>query len=477
MSQNSVLIVDDEKDISGLIADILKDCGYKATTAKNSAETFDRLAENSFEAIILDIWLKDSELDGLSILEFTKRKYPEIPVIMISGHGNIETAVRSLKLGAFDYIEKPFKEDKLINVTNKAVEFSRLIKENKQLKNQNKSFDFLNGNSLAVKNIKLEIEKISKTESRIFLNGGIGSGKEAIAQNIHDLSKRASNPFVKLELNNYNEKHIDGIIFGTEDGGDLNSPARKIGLLEIADQGTLYINEICDIPKETQKKLVKFLTDGKFIREGGKREIAANVRIISSTNRNLERKIKEGEFRSDLYHRMNVVELNIPSLAERREDIPLLIEELNLHYSRKYNFPVREFTNEAVIALQSYKWPGNIRQLMNVVEWMLITNIGDKNEKIKSSMLPKEITSNATDDVVDQSNKELMSLKLREARQVFEKHYLLAQINRFGGNISRTATFVGMERSALHRKLKSLQLAKGEELLDAPDVKERRKSA
>lgn len=459
MQKNKVLIVDDEKDILDLVSDVVEEAGYKAITAKNSQETFDKISEDTPEAVVLDIWLKNSDLDGLGILEFLKKKYSNLPIIMISGHGNIETALRSLKLGAYDYIEKPFEEEKLINTLNKAIEFARLAKENSDLKFKNQQVDFLLGDSTVVKTLNAEIDRVAKTESRVFINGEIGVGKETIAKNIHSLSKRSNSRFVNLDLYNYEENEVEAALFGTEDSGDLNAPARKVGLLEIADGGTLFISEICDIPKECQAKLVKFLTDGKFTRVGGNKVIESNVRILSATNRDLEKKISDGFLRSDLYHRLNVVELKIPSLRERREDIPALVNHINKFFCKRYNFTHRQFTSEAIISLQSYDWPGNVRQLMNVIEWLLITHPGEADESIKSSMLPKEIVSGATGDFVENSNKELMSLKLRDARQVFERQYLLAQINRFGGNISRTASFVGMERSALHRKLKSLELA------------------
>ncbi len=464
MSKNKVLIVDDEKDILDLISDIVDDAGFIPLKAKNSSETFEIISEKAPEAVILDIWLKESELDGLGILEFMKKKYADIPVIMISGHGNIETALKSLKLGAYDYIEKPFKADKLTNTLTKAVENARLLKENLELGTKNQTVDFLYGDSAIVKTLKQEIDKIAKTESRVFLKGEIGSGKEPIALSIHNQSKRANFRFIKFDIYNYEPNEVDAVLFGTEDSGDLNAPARKIGLLELANGGTLYLSEICNLPQSTQSKLVKFLTDGKFERVGGKKPIESNVRVIAATNnKEFDKKLREGEVRSDLYHRLNVVELKIPSLRERREDIPKLAEYLNAYYCKRYNYPKRRFTSEAVISLQSYDWPGNVRQLMNVIEWMLITHPGDAIETIKSSMLPKEIVSSSAGEFVDNNsagNKELMSLKLRDARQLFERQYLLAQINRFGGNISRTASFVGMERSALHRKLKSLDVAK-----------------
>ncbi len=461
MSKNKVVIVDDEKDILELISDIVEDANYQPFKAKNSQDAFNVISEQQPEAVILDIWLKDSELDGLGILELLKKKYPEIPVIMISGHGNIETALRSLKLGAYDYIEKPFKQDKLIHTLNKAVESSRLIKENRELNDKTQQIDFLYGESNAIKTLRADIDRISKTESRVFIKGDIGVGKEFVAERLHIESKRANNPYVRFDVYNYDPEELDDVLFGTEDKGGFNSPARKVGLLEVANGGTLYISEVCDLPKNLQNKLVKFLTDGKFSRNGGTKLIESNVRVISSTNSDIARKIQEGEFRSDLFSRLNVVELTIPSLAERRDDIPMLTEYFKNYFSAKYNLPRRRFTNEAFISLQSYDWPGNTRQLMNVVEWLLIMNPGEASDNIKSSMLPKEIIAGSAGDFLENSNKELMSLKLRDARQLFERQYLLAQINRFGGNISRTASFVGMERSALHRKLKSLELGKG----------------
>jgi two-component system, NtrC family, nitrogen regulation response regulator NtrX len=472
MSKNKVLIVDDEKDILDLVSDIVDDAGYIPLKAKNSTEAFDKISENAPEAVILDIWLKESELDGLGILEFMKKKYSDIPVIMISGHGNIETALRSLKIGAYDYIEKPFKADKLINTLNRAVENARLLKENLELSNKGQSVDFLHGDSAIIKSLNQEIDRVAKTESRIFIKGEIGSGKESIARMLHNHSKRANFHFVKFDIYNYEPQEVEDALFGTEDSGDLNAPARKVGLLELANGGTLFISEVCDLPKNTQGKLVKFLTDAKFSRVGGTKLIESNVRVIaSSNNKDIEKKIREGELRSDLYHRLNVVELKIPSLRERREDIPKLADHFNSFCSKKYNLPRRKFSGEAMISLQSYNWPGNARQLMNVIEWMLITHPGEASEMIKSSMLPKEITSGTTSEFVDHNNqgsKELMSLRLRDARQLFERQYLLAQINRFGGNISRTASFVGMERSALHRKLKSLEVSKNADNVNTP---------
>jgi two-component system nitrogen regulation response regulator NtrX len=471
MLNNNVLIVDDEKDIQELISDIVTDAGYKAIKASNSQKAFEQLAENIPAAVVLDIWLKESELDGLGILEFIKMKYPEIPVIMISGHGNIETALRSLKIGAYDFIEKPFKQDKLLNILQNAIENYRLKVENAELRKKTQKIDYLTGDSNTIKNLKVEIDRLAKTESRVFIKGEIGVGKEIIAEQIHAASRRAGSPFVQLNLYQHDPAHLEELLFGTEDKGDLNAPSRKIGLLELARGGTLFINEVSDLPKKVQDKFVKFLTDGKFQRVGGTKQIEANVRIIAATNKDITKRIENGDFRGDLYHRLNVVELVIPALRDRREDIPQISEYFIDFFSKKYNFQPRSFSQEAIVALQSYNWPGNIRQLQNVIEWLLIMYPTENSqEKIKPSALPKEIVSesNVVSMVSNEQDKELMSLKLRDARQVFEKQYLLAQINRFGGNISRTAAFIGMERSALHRKLKSLEVASatGEALED-----------
>jgi two-component system nitrogen regulation response regulator NtrX len=468
MIKNNILVVDDEQDILDLIADVIEDEGYQALKARSSQQAFQILSEKIPEAVILDIWLKDSELDGLGVLEFIKAKYPEIPVIMISGHGNIETAVKSLKIGAYDYLEKPFKKDKMVNVLNKAVENFRLKLENFELKSRFQKIDFLYGESNSIKQLKNEITKLAAAESRLFMRGEIGVGKEIIAEKIHNSSKRRNSAFITLNVSQHKEADLDAIIFGTEDTGLPNTPARKIGLLELANGGTLYINEITGLPTKVQDKLLKFLVDGKFTHAGGTKILEANVRFIVATYKDIEKRIAAGLFRSDLYHRLNVVSLQIPSLKDRRDDVPAIANYFIDLFSKKYNLPRRGLAEDALISLQSYDWPGNVRQLQNVIEWLLIMYPGEESDLINAAQLPKEVSS-AFGSLVSDSQKELMSMKLRDAREIFEKQYLVAQINRFGGNISRTANFIGMERSALHRKLKSLSVFDEGDELDGQD--------
>jgi len=464
-----ILIVDDEADIRDLISDVFNDNGYSTRKAKNSIEAFEQVADKVPSAIILDIWLKNSELDGLGILETVKRKYPSVPVIMISGHGNIETAVKSLKIGAYDYVEKPFKEDKLLNAVKKGIEVEKLKSENRELRSRNQKVNLLIGNSPAITNIRQNIDKIAPTGSRIMITGPSGSGREVMARIIHNKSSRKAFPFVIFNSSCLSLEDIDENLFGTADNsGDINSPARKVGLLEIANGGTLFIDEVTDLPKEVQAKIVRFLQNGEFERIGSDKKIKADIRVISASNKNLSAAIAAGEFREDLYYRLNVVSLKAPSLKERKEDIPLLSDYFLSQAAAVNKLPKRNLSSDSLAALQAYDWPGNVRQLKNIIEWLLIMSPSDNSDDIPSEMLPREIFSSTPASITPEVNTDIMSLKLRQAREVFERQYLMAQIERFGGNISRTASFVGMERSALHRKLKSLKVASEEaETIDA----------
>jgi len=456
----NILVVDDEADIRELISDILKDEGYEARHAKNSITAFEALSEKIPSAIILDIWLKDSELDGLGILETVRRKYPDVPVIMISGHGNIETAVKSLRMGAYDYIEKPFKQDKLIHVLKRAIEVARLKTENDELKRGSPSMSNVNlllGDSTAVAQLRQSIDRVAPTGSRVFITGPAGSGKETIARIIHEKSKRASGPFVALNAASLSSDMVDHELFGTEESDDLNAPPRKVGTFEKAHGGTLFIDEITDIPLQTQGKFVRFLQDKSFERVSGTKRVEVDVRVVAATHKDVQSEIEAGNLREDLFYRLNVVPLRSPSLSERREDIPMLCDYFMLQAAEALKLPSRKLSDDAMAALQAYDWPGNIRQLRNMVEWLLIMCPSDPEEQVSSNMLPKEVFSNLPSVATD-INTDIMSMKLREAREVFEKQYLMSQINRFGGNISRTASFIGMERSALHRKLKSLEV-------------------
>jgi two-component system nitrogen regulation response regulator NtrX len=459
--------VDDEEDIRQLASDILEDEGYVPRTASNSTEVFTIVGERPPAAVILDIWLQGSELDGLGILEVLKAKYPALPVIIISGHGNIETAVHSIRLGAYDYLEKPFKEDKLLLVLKRAIENARLKRENDELKRDKFETSGLIGRSAAVTQLKAAIERVGPTESRVMITGASGVGKEVVARQIHLHSKRKQHPLVVLNAASVASHEMEIELFGTESPLGLADKPRKVGLLEYAHGGTLYIDEVVDMPPPVQARLLRLLQEQSYIRVGGQRKISIDVRVMASTSRDVEQAIAARKFREDLYYRLNVVPLRVPSLCERREDIPALVEYFVRFLTRVTGLPERVFGEDVVATMQAYDWPGNVSQLRNVIEWLLIMAPGEKDQPIKASMLPPEITSIAPSSVRSGINADIMSMPLREARELFEKQYLMAQINRFGGNISKTSTFIGMERSALHRKLKMLQVNTSEALVEA----------
>jgi two-component system nitrogen regulation response regulator NtrX len=400
---------------------------------------------------VLDIWLQGSRLDGLEVLNIIKKAHPDLPVVIISGHGNIETAVTAIKRGAYDYIEKPFKADRLLLVTLRALEASKLQREVRQLRERSAvSFEMI-GTSAAINHLRSAIDRVAPTNSRILIRGQSGSGKELAARVIHAKSQRADGPFVVLNAVSMAPDRVEEELFGTE---DVSGP-RKVGALEEAHGGTLYIDEVADMPLETQGKVLRVLVDQRFQRIGGGPKVAVDVRIISSTSRDLERDMAEGRFREDLYHRLNVVPLRVPGLAERRDDIPGLINYFIGQVAQSSGLSPRKIGEDAVAVLQTHDWPGNVRELRNNIERLMILSGGEPDTVITAEMLPDEIGSNVPLPV-NGGAEHLMSLPLREAREIFEREYLLAQINRFGGNISRTAEFVGMERSALHRKLRAL---------------------
>jgi two-component system nitrogen regulation response regulator NtrX len=447
-----ILIVDDEADIRDLIAGILQDEGHRTRLARDSDEALRAIEDRKPHLVVLDIWLQGSRLDGLEVLTIMKRTYPDLPVVIISGHGNIETAVTAIKRGAYDYIEKPFKSDRLVLVALRALEASQLKREVRELKERSVVSAEMIGKSPAINQLKNNIEKAAPTNSRIMLRGASGSGKELAARVLHQKSLRAAGPFVVLNAAAMVPDRVEEELFGTE---DRTGGPRKVGALEEAHSGTLYIDEVADMPMETQGKVLRVLVEQKFLRLGGSQKVSVDVRIISSTSRDLEQDIREGRFREDLYHRLNVVTLRVPSLAERREDIPELIQFFIGQVAQTSGLAPRRIGEDAIAVLQAHDWPGNVRELRNNVERLLILAGGEPNAAITADMLPEEIGSNVPLPV-NGGAEHLMSLPLREAREIFEREYLLAQINRFGGNISRTAEFVGMERSALHRKLRAL---------------------
>ena len=445
----NILIVDDEKDIRDLIGDILKDEGYSIRLAGNSDDCMAEINDEVPSLMILDIWLKDSRMDGIDILKSVKRDNPDVPVVIISGHGNIEIAVAAIKQGAYDFIEKPFNIDQLMVVVSRAMETSRLRRENADLRRRDVTASDLLGSSPAFKVLKSQLDKVTKSNGRVMLSGPAGSGKELAARFIHSNSGRASAPFVSVSSATIEPERMEEVLFGRE------TPERGVekGLLEQAHGGVVYFDEVADMPLGTQSKILRVLTEQQFTRVGGADKVRVDLRVVSSTSRELRTEIAQGRFRQELYDRLNVVPIQVPSLEERREDIPELIAHFIEMFHRSQGLPLRSLSPDAEALLQTMTWPGNVRQLRNVIERVLI--LGDGTGPIAAHELPGQETTG------DSGNRYVVggtiaTLPLREAREMFEREYLLAQINRFGGNISKTAGFVGMERSALHRKLKSL---------------------
>ncbi|AXI46791.1 sigma-54-dependent Fis family transcriptional regulator [Sulfitobacter sp. SK012] len=446
---SDILIVDDERDIRELISDILQDEGFATRLAGNSDDAMQAINTEPPALMILDIWLKDSKMDGIDILKSVKRDNPDVPVVIISGHGNVEIAVAAIKQGAYDFIEKPFNIDQLLVVIRRAMETARLRRENVSLRRQDVASSQMIGTSGAYRTLLSQLEKVTKSNGRVMLTGPAGSGKEVAARYIHTNSARASAPFITVNCAGVAPDRMEEVLFGRE------TPERGVepGLLEQAHGGVVYFDEVADMPMGTQSKILRVLVDQQFTRVGGNDKVRVDLRVISSTNRDLAVEIEADTFREELFHRLNVVPIAVPPLEERREDIPLLTETFIAEFNATQGLPLRSLSEDATALLQTMIWPGNVRQLKNLVERILI--LGDGTGPIEARELPGE------DDRTEDDGRVVLSagmatLPLREAREAFEREYLLTQINRFGGNISRTANFVGMERSALHRKLKSL---------------------
>jgi two-component system, NtrC family, nitrogen regulation response regulator NtrX len=462
----SVLVVDDEADIRSLICDALHDEGYETRTASTDLDALSKIDERVPTMVLLDVWLQGSELDGLGILEIIKKKYPYLPVVVISGHGNIETAVNAIKMGAYDYVEKPFTEEKLLIIVKRACEVAKLQKENSELRMYSTEVNRLIGNSSAMIQLKQSILKVAPTSSRILITGPNGSGKKLVAKLIHEKSKRKDQPFIVFNAAGMSEDRAHIELFG-EESSDIFSKPRKVGVLELANMGTLFIDEVADLPLNVQSKILNFLQNQSFLRGGGKKLVKLDVRIISSTGKDLKNEILISKFREDLLYRLNVIQIEIPSLVERKEDIQSLVEFFVKHFHECSGFPAKKFSNDAILALQNYLWPGNIRQLRNIIEWVLIMENQDADKVITASMLPPEVNDVTNVETKKQNNiaenQNMIELPLREAREMFEKQYLTAQLIRFDYNITKMSSVIGMERSALHRKLKILNLASQEE--------------
>ncbi|GGK48265.1 nitrogen assimilation response regulator NtrX [Salinarimonas ramus] len=448
-----ILIVDDETDIRDLVAGILEDEGHRCRTAGSSDDALAAIESRRPHLVFLDIWLQGSRLDGLQVLEQVKASHPELPIVMISGHGNIETAVSAIKLGAYDFIEKPFKADRLVLVAERALEASRLKREVRELKARSAQASRICGKSHAINQLRQTIERVAPTNARVLITGAPGSGKELAARTLHGLSTRANGPFVVINAATITPDTMEAELFGIESG---EARERRVGALEEAHGGTLYIDEIADFPKETQARILRVLVEQNFQRVGGTTRVHVDVRIVSSSSRDLAAEIAAGRLREDLFHRLSVVPIRVPALAERREDVPELIAFFMDQITRATGLPPRRIGHDALAVLQTHDWPGNVRQLRNNVERLMILAAGDVETEVTADMLPAEVGALVPATPSGTGGEKLMSLPLREAREIFEREYLMAQIARFSGNISRTAEFIGMERSALHRKLKSL---------------------
>ncbi|KRC82137.1 sigma-54-dependent transcriptional regulator [Sphingomonas sp. Root241] len=454
-----ILVVDDERDIRELVAGVLEDEGYATRGAADSDAALEAIAERRPSLVLLDVWLQGSRLDGLELLDEMKRRDPSIPVLVISGHGNIDTAVAAIRRGAVDFIEKPFEAERLLLLVERATETERLRREVVSLRASVGRENDLTGNSAAINTVRATLKRVASTGSRVLITGGPGVGKEVAARLLHGWSQRTSAPFVIVSAARMTPERVEEELFGVEEGGDLVRP----GLLEQAHGGTLFLDEIADMPVATQARILRVLTDQSFSRVGGTRVVKVDVRVVSATARDLMAEIAAARFREDLYYRLNVVPVLIPPLTERREDIPVLVEHFVAHYASERRVPTPEVAPDAMVALQSYEWPGNVRQLRNVVERTVILAPGDRIGRIDLDLLPPEVLGKPGDIGGGVGANAIMGAPLKEARETFEREYLRVQIRRFSGNISRTASFIGMERSALHRKLKLLGITETRE--------------
>ena len=453
---HDILIVDDEADIRVLTSGILQDEGYQTREAAGSADALSAVEARRPSLVLLDIWLQGSEMDGLGILKVLKRDHSAIPVLIMSGHGNIETAVTAIKDGAYDFIEKPFKADRLIVLVDRAIEANRLRRENEELRLRAGTANELIGQSQAIREVKESIDRVAPVNSRVLITGPAGSGKEVVARMLHSKSQRAKSPFVVVNCATMLPERFEIELFGAENPSAESEAQQKVGTFEAAHNGTLFLDEVADMPLETQGKIVRVLQEQIFERVGGTTRVEVDVRVVAASTADLAEEINAGRFREDLFYRLNVVPIEVPPLKKRPDDIPLLAQHFMERAATATGRPHREVNADALAVLQAYSWPGNVRELRNVIERLLIMAPDDPSKSIGIDMLPPEINADTPVSGNMAGKMEIMGLPLRDAREIFEREYLMAQVTRFGGNISKTAEFIGMERSALHRKLKSL---------------------
>jgi two-component system nitrogen regulation response regulator NtrX len=446
-----VLVVDDEEDIRDLVSGVLEDEGYSVRSAADSTAALDAIKDRRPSLVLLDVWLQGSRLDGLQLLQYLKKQDSTLPVLMISGHGNLDTAVAAVREGAVDFIEKPFEAGHLLHLVSRATETDRLRRENESLRQQVVHDEVLSGTSVAINTVRATLKRVAPTGSRVLLTGPAGVGKEVAARTIHQWSTRAKGPFVVVSAAMMTPERVEEELFGV-DSDDGSRP----GLLEQAHGGTLFLDEIADMPSTTQAKILRVLTDQSYHRVGGQRPVKVDVRVLSATSRDLAQEIAAGRFREDLFYRLNVVPVRLPPLCERREDIPELANHFLARFASERRIPTPALSDEAMAALQAHDWPGNVRQLRNIIERTIILAPCERVQRIEADMLPSEILESQGSAGLSSQAMMIMGSPLREARESFEREYLKIQIRRFSGNISRTASFIGMERSALHRKLKAL---------------------